>query len=377
MVRGARAPSTPMVVMYLGFIGLVIGLLALDLGVLNRKAHVVSTREALKWSAFWISLGLSFTALIYFGYEQHWLGLGYTRDTMSTPVTDANGVLVYNDGASAAIKYVTGFFVEKSLAVDNIFVIAMIFSFFGVPALYQHRVLFWGIFGALVLRGTMIGVGAELLTHFSWVIYIFGGFLVLTGLKMLFLKQGETDLEKNPLVKLTRRLLPVTQRYHGEHFFVRAGSEAAHEARTPGEAPEHDNVVAQARPSALLVTPLFLALMCVEFTDVVFAVDSIPAIFAITTDAFLVFTSNVFAMLGLRSLYFALAGMMDSFRYLGLALGLVLIVVGTKMMAHSWLKSLLGEHFNLYLLALILCILAVGIVASLMVKPPAETSPET
>jgi tellurite resistance protein TerC len=354
--------------MYLGFVTLVCVLLALDLGVFHRKAHVVRTREALGWSAFWIGLGLAFTGLIYLGYERHWLGLGLTPDAMSIPLVDGSGQVVYNDGASAAVKYITGFLVEKSLAVDNIFVIAMIFSFFAVPAIYQHRVLFWGILGALIMRGLMIGVGAALITEFSWVVYVFGAFLVLTGIKMLLLKAGDSDLNANPLVRLTRRLLSVTERYHGEHFFVRAGSRASHEPPVPGAAVEADRVVDGARRGALLVTPLFLALVCVEFTDLIFAVDSIPAIFAVTTDAFLVFTSNVFAILGLRSLYFALAGMMDSFRYLKVALAFVLMVVGIKMMTHAWLKAWLGENFNLYMLGVVLGILAAGVIASLWSK---------
>jgi tellurite resistance protein TerC len=352
---------------YVGFLTLVLVLLALDLGVFHRKAHVVKTKEALAWSAFWIGLGLAFTGFIYLGYEHHWLGLGLTPDKMATPVTDAGGaVLYYNDGASAALKYITGFLVEKSLAVDNIFVIAMIFSFFAVPAIYQHRVLFWGILGALIMRGAMVAAGAKLITEFSWIIYVFGGFLLLTGVKMLFVKAGETDLEKNPLVRITRRLLPITQRYHGEYFFVGAGSERSHAPPVPGMATERDEVVEKAKRGALLVTPLMLALLAVEFTDLIFAVDSIPAIFAITTDAFLVFTSNVFAILGLRSLYFALAGMMDTFRYLKIALAFVLMAVGTKMMAHGWLKAWMGENFNLYMLAIVLSILGIGVIASLI-----------
>jgi tellurite resistance protein TerC len=348
--------------LYTGFIVFILALLALDLGVFHRKAHVVRTREALGWSAFWIGLGLAFTAFIYLGYEHRWLGLGSTPDAMGA-----------NDGASAALKYVTGFLVEKSLAVDNIFVIAMIFSFFAVPPIYQHRVLFWGVLGALLMRGVMIAIGAELITNLTWIIYVFGGFLILTGVKMLLLKDGATDLNDNPVVKLVRRLFKVTERYHGEHFFVRAGSAAALEAATPGAAPERDRVVEGATRGALLVTPLFLALIMVELTDLIFAVDSIPAIFAITTDPFLVFTSNVFAILGLRSLYFALAGMMEAFRYLKVALAFVLMTVGVKMMTHTWLKPLLGEHFNLIMLAVVLALLAGGVVASLLARKPAKT----
>ena len=355
--------------MYAGFIALVLILLALDLGVFHRTAHVVSVREALGWSAFWISLGLAFAVFIYFGYEYHWLGLGLTPDLMTVAPTAVPGLgLVYNEGTSATVKYLTGYLVEKSLAVDNIFVIAMLFGFFAVPAIYQHRVLFWGIIGALVMRGAMIAVGAQLIQRFTWIIYVFGAFLIATGIKMLLLKVDSTDPNRNLVVRLTRRLFPVSERFHGQHFFVRAGSVASHEAPTPGAAVEIDQVVDAARPGALLATPLFLALVMVEFTDLIFAVDSIPAIFAITGDPFLVFTSNVFAILGLRSLYFALAGMIDKFRYLKVSLALVLMVVGVKMMTHVWLKSVVGPHFNLYLLAVVLLILAGGVVASLLLS---------
>ena len=356
-----------MIWMYAGFVALVLVLLALDLGVFHRKAHVVSVKEALGWSTFWIALGLAFAGFVYVGYDNHWLGLGLTPDMMTLSPRVVEGVgTVYNDGASAAVKYLTGYLVEKSLAVDNIFVIAMVFGFFAVPALYQHRVLFWGIVGALLMRGAMIAVGAQLIQRFTWVIYVFGAFLILTGVKMLLLKTDETDPNRNVVVRLTRRLLPITERFHGQHFFVRAGSAASHEAPVPGAAREVDRVVASARPGALLATPLFLALVLVEFTDLVFAVDSIPAIFAITADPVLVFTSNVFAILGLRSLYVALAGMIDSFRYLKVSLAVVLGVVGVKMMTHAWLKALLGPNFNLYLLGLVVLILAAGVLASLV-----------
>jgi tellurite resistance protein TerC len=356
-----------MVWMYVGFVALVLILLALDLGVFHRRAHVVSLRESLGWSAFWIALGLAFTAFIYVGYDRHWMGLGLTPDLMTVAPQAVDGVgLVYNDGGSAVLKYVTGYLVEKSLAVDNIFVISMLFGFLAVPPLYQHRVLFWGIVGALAMRGVMIAVGASLIQRFQWILYVFGAFLVLTAVKMLLLKTDETDPNRNVLVRLTRRFLPVTERFHGQHFFVRAGSDASQEAATPGAPALSDGVVDAATPGVWLVTPLFLALVLVEFTDLIFAVDSIPAIFALTGDPFLVFTSNVFALLGLRSLYFALAGMVESFRYLKVALAMVLAVVGGKMLAHSWLKEALGAHFNLYMLGLIVLILAGGIVASLL-----------
>jgi len=355
-----------MIWMYVGFVALVLVLLALDLGVFHRQAHVISVKEALGWSAFWITLGLAFAGFIYLGYERHWLGLGLTFDLMTAQPRVVEGLgTVYNDGWSATVKYLTGYLVEKSLAVDNIFVIAMLFGFFAVPAMYQHRVLFWGIVGALVMRGAMIAVGAQLIQRFTWIIYVFGAFLILTGVKMLLLKTDESDPDKNLVVRLTRRLFPITERFHGQHFFVRAGSAASHQAATPGAPVERDRVVESAPAGALLATPLLLALVMVEFTDLIFAVDSIPAIFAITGDPFLVFTSNVFAILGLRSLYFALAGMIDKFRYLKVALAAVLMVVGVKMMTHAWLKQALGQHFNLYLLGVVVAILAAGVVASL------------
>jgi tellurite resistance protein TerC len=359
--------------MYAGFVLLILFLLALDLGVFHRKAHVVSIREALGWSVFWIALGLAFAGFIYVGYERHWMGLGLTPDLMTLAPETVDGVgVIYNDGYSATLKYITGYLVEKSLAVDNIFVIAMLFAFFAVPAMYQHRVLFWGIVGALLMRGAMIAVGAQLLREFAWIIYVFGAFLIVTGLKMLFLKAHQSDPNRNPVVRLTRRLMPVTERFHGQHFFVRAGGPASHEAAVPGAPELPDRVVEAARPGALMATPLFLALLMVEITDLVFAVDSIPAIFAITADPFLVFTSNVFAILGLRSLYFALAGMIDRFRYLKVSLALVLMIVGVKMMTHTWLKQMLGQHFNLYLLGVVLGVLLAGVVASLALRPPAE-----
>ncbi|HEU0032611.1 MAG TPA: TerC family protein [Kofleriaceae bacterium] len=355
-----------MELLYAGFIALILGLLALDLGVFHRKLHVVGIREALGWSALWITLGVGFSLFIYAGYEHGWFGLGRGVDEMTTPVVGPDGTLVYNDGGSAVVKYLTGFLVEKSLAVDNIFVIAMIFSFFAVPPIYQHRVLFWGIVGALVMRGGMIALGAVLISSVSWIIYVFGGFLILTGLKMLILKSSDGDLNRNPIVRLVRRLVPITERYHGQRFFVRAGTPASVAPPVAGAPCEHDRVVAVARKGALLATPLFLALVLVELTDVIFAVDSIPAIFAITTDPFLVFTSNVFAILGLRSLYFALAGLIDRFRYLKVSLAIVLIVIGIKMMTHGYLKAVLGAHFNFYVLGVVLGIIATGVVASLL-----------
>ena len=344
---------------WIGFIAFVLLMLALDLGVFHRKAHVVSVKEALAWSALWLTMGLAFAVFVYFSYEGNWFGLGTFPDAV-------DGLI--NGGTTAAEKYLTGYVVEKSLSVDNIFVISMIFSFFAVPPLYQHRVLFWGILGALVMRGVMIGLGAKLIAEYHWVLYIFAIFLILTAVKMLFLKPGHTDPNKNFVVRLTRRFFPVTARFHGEHFIVRAGAPAAYESEVPGAPSVRDEIVEGARPGTLLLTPLAMALVLVETTDLIFAVDSIPAIFAITADPFLVFTSNVFAILGLRSLYFALAGMVEKFRYLKVSLALVLMVVGVKMLLAEWLKLALGRHFNLYLLTVVLGILAAGVIGSLIAE---------
>jgi tellurite resistance protein TerC len=346
-----------MIWIWAAFVGFVLLLLALDLGVFHRKAHAVSVREALAWSVLWIALGLGFAGLVYAGYEHHWAGLGSAPDS-------ADGLI--NDGATAAVKYLTGYVVEKSLSVDNIFVIAMIFSFFAVPAIYQHRVLFWGVLGALVLRGAMIAVGAKLIAEFHWILYVFGVLLIVTAVKMLLMNVEHGDPNQNLVVRLTRRLLPVTARFHGEHFLVRAGSPASRESEVPDAVAVADPVVEDARPGTLLLTPLALALIMVETTDLIFAVDSIPAIFAITADPFLVFTSNVFALLGLRSLFFALAGMLGMFRYLKPALALVLAVVGVKMLTASWLKEILGASFNFYVLGFVLGILAVGVGGSVL-----------
>jgi len=345
--------------LWTAFIAFVLLMLALDLGVFHRKAHVVSVREALAWSGVWLSMGLSFSVFVYFAYDGHWFGLG-------TIVDAVDGLA--NSGVMATEKYLTGYVVEKSLSVDNIFVIAMIFGFFAVPPLYQHRVLFWGILGALVLRGVMIGVGAKLIAEFHWVLYLFAVFLILTAIKMLVLKTDHADPNKNTVVRLTRRLFPVTARFHGQHFVVPAGAPASYESEVPGAPAIPDEVVDKARPGTLLLTPLALALVMVETTDLIFAVDSIPAIFAITSDPFLVFTSNVFAILGLRALYFALAGMVNKFRYLKVSLALVLLVVGVKMLLAEWLKLALGKHFNLYLLIVILSILAAGAAASVLAE---------
>jgi tellurite resistance protein TerC len=347
-----------MIWIWAGFILFVLAMLALDLGVFHRKAHAVSMREALAWSGVWVALGLLFAIFVYFGYEHHWLGLGATPDAI-------DGLI--NDGRSATVKYLTGYVIEKSLSVDNIFVIAMLFGFLAVPAMYQHRVLFWGILGALVMRGVMIAVGAELVARYHWVLYVFGGFLIVTAVKMLTLKK-HADPSHSVVIRWTRRLFPVTDRFHGEHFAVRAASPAADEPPVPDASSRVDAAVAHAPPGTLMLTPLAVALIMVETTDVIFAVDSIPAIFAITADPFLVFTSNVFAILGLRSLYFALAGLVDKFRYLKVSLAAVLAIVGAKMLFAEPLNQAAGPVFNLYLLLVVLAILVCGVLASIIHK---------
>jgi tellurite resistance protein TerC len=292
--------------LWAGFNLFILAMLALDLGVFHRKAHEVSIREATVWSAVWIALALIFNA-----------GLWFFR------------------GSEPAIQFLTGYLIEKSLSVDNIFVIALIFSYFAVPSIYQHRVLFWGIQGALVMRAVFILAGAALLAKFHWVIYIFGAFLILTGIKMALYRNQEMDPGANPVLKLVRRLVPVTHEYRENHFFVR-------------------------EKGVLMATPLFLVLVLVETTDLIFAVDSIPAIFAVTEDPFIVYTSNVFAILGLRSLYFVLAGVIQKFVYLKLGLAGVLVFVGAKMALVDVYKIPSAVS-----LGVIATILAVSIIASL------------
>jgi tellurite resistance protein TerC len=351
-----------MVWVWAGFVLFVLLMLALDLGVFHRKAHVVSVREALAWSAVWITLGLTFGVFVYFGYEHQWMGLGLAVDAVDGQI---------NDGASATVKYLTGYIIEKSLSVDNVFVIAMIFAFMAVPRIYQHRVLFWGILGALVMRGVMIAVGAELVARYHWILYVFGAFLLMTAVKMLVIRE-HSDPAQNIVVRWMKRWWPVTDQFHGEHFIVRAGSARSRKAAAPGLAPVRDAAVERAAPGTLMLTPLAVALILVETTDVIFAVDSIPAIFAITADPFLVFTSNVFAILGLRSLYFALADMIDRFRFLKLSLALVLAIVGLKMLLAEPLKAALGPAFNIYLLLVVLVVLGLGVVASWWTGPAIE-----
>jgi tellurite resistance protein TerC len=312
---------------YVGFIALVMVFLALDLGVFHREAHEVSFKESMAWSAIWLTCGLSFTAFVYYAYQFHWLSLG-----LETP-TYAAGAIVLGEvtGAAAAIQYLTGYIVEKSLAMDNIFVIAMIFGSFAIPAKYQHRVLFWGIIGALIMRGGMIYLGAELIMRYTWILIIFGIFLILTALKMALIKT-HSDPGKNPVVRLAKGFFRTVDFYDGQKFFTFRTVKPAY-MRDPKTGQE---IQAPAETGTLSVrraiTPLFLALIMVEITDLVFAVDSIPAIFAITPDPFLVFTSNIFAILGLRALYFCLAALISKFRFLKPALILILAFVGIKLL---------------------------------------------
>jgi tellurite resistance protein TerC len=267
---------------WLGFSALVVGLLVLDLGVLNRRSHVLSFREAATWSGGIVTLALLFGGFIY-----------------------------WREGGQAALEYYTGYLIELSLSVDNLFVFILIFSYFGVPAAAQPKVLKWGILGAIVMRLIMIVLGALLLERFHWIIYVFGGILVLTGVKMLAQGEEPVDIEHNPVVRLGRRFLPLSPKYDGAHFLTHVGGRR-------------------------VATPLLLALLVVEWSDLVFAIDSIPAVFAVTRDPFIVYSSNIFAILGLRALFFVLADMMDRFAYLKTGVALVLIFVGVKMAASAW-----------------------------------------
>jgi tellurite resistance protein TerC len=269
--------------MWLGFIGVVVALLVLDLGVLHRKQREIGARESILMSAFYILLGLGF-----------------------------GGWVWWYMGPTAGMNYVTGFVIEKSLAMDNVFVIAMIFTYFAVPREYQHRVLFWGIIGVIVLRAIMIGLGATIVSQFGWVLYIFAAFLIVTGIKMWVFADKEYDVGSSPVLRWVRKRFNVTEDFHGNRFWVRLPS-------------------GKGRNAGLFMTPLFLSLAIVEVVDVVFAVDSVPAIFAITTDPFIVYTSNIFAVLGLRALYFALAAMVHRFHYLKYALSVLLVFIGSKI----------------------------------------------
>jgi tellurite resistance protein TerC len=318
-------------------VGLVVAFLALDLGVFHREAHEVSMKEALAWSAVWLSLGIAFSGVVYAAYENQWLGLGvHAAAYNSHEAVAAGGPLIVEahvGGLEAAKQYLVGYVVEKSLAMDNIFVIALIFSFFAVPAKYQHRVLFWGIIGALVMRGVMIFLGAGLILKYQWILIIFGGLLVLTALKMALIK-GNDDVSQNIAVRLCKKFFRVTEFYDGQKFFTKRTLKPTYTKDAQGK-----EVMAPPPAGSLsarwAITPLFLALILVEITDLVFAVDSIPAIFAITPDPFIVFTSNIFAILGLRALYFCLASLMQKFRFLKPALILILAFVGVKLLLLS------------------------------------------
>jgi tellurite resistance protein TerC len=292
-------PASMKIWAYVGFIALVMLFLALDLGVFHREAHEVSMKESITWSGIWLACGVSFTAFIYYAYQYHWLGLG-----LETPVY-VGGAIVLGEvtGPTAAIQYLTGYVVEKSLAMDNIFVIAMVFGYFAIPTKYQHRVLFWGIIGALIMRGGMIFLGGELIMRYTWILIFFGFFLIFTAVKMALIT-SHSDPGNNPVVKLAKHFFRTVDFFDGQKFFTR---------RTVAPTSITDSITGKATytPAAAgtlsarwAITPLFLALIMVEITDLVFAVDSIPAIFAITPDPFIVFTSNIFAILGLRALYF-------------------------------------------------------------------------
>lgn len=292
-----------MIWVWVGFNLFVLAMLALDLGVFHRDAHEVSIREAAIWSFVWIGMAMAFNTVLFFFWPQISPNSSYTA-------------------SEASLAFLTGYLIEKALSVDNIFVFVLIFSYFAVPAKYQHRVLFWGIIGALLMRGAMIAAGAALIKEFHWIIWIFGVFLIFTGIKMATAKDEKLEPEKNPIIKLFRRLIPVSDQYDGQKFLTR-------------------------RNGVLMATPLLLVLIMVETTDLIFAVDSIPAIFAVTQDPFIVYTSNVFAILGLRALYFVLAGVVHKFHYLKLGLSIVLAFVGMKMLLPDVSNFLTGISYKI------------------------------
>ena len=322
---------------YVAFIGLVIVFLALDLGVFHREAHEVKMKEAVTWSAIWLTCGIAFSGFVYVAYENHWLGLGLDTAKYSTSEAIKAGapLIVPGEvqGFEAAKQYLVGYVIEKSLAMDNIFVIALIFSFFAVPAKYQHRVLFWGIIGALLMRGGMIFLGAGLILKYQWILIVFGGFLILTALKMALIK-GNDDVSQNIAVRLCKKFFRVTEFYDGQKFFTKRTLKPTYSKNEAGRE-VMDPAPAASLSATWAITPLFLALILVEITDLVFAVDSIPAIFAITPDPFIVFTSNIFAILGLRALYFCLAALIQKFRFLKPALIMILAFVGVKLLLLS------------------------------------------
>ncbi|MCU0854175.1 MAG: TerC family protein [Rhodobacteraceae bacterium] len=301
--------------MWLLFIGIVLALLVFDLGVLNKDDHEIGVAESLRLSALYITLGVAFSGFVW-----------------------------WQIGAEESKLYLTAFVVEKTLAMDNVFVIALIFSYFAIPRMYQHRVLFWGILGVIVLRGIMIGLGATLVSQYSWILYIFAAFLIFTGIKMMFVGDTEMDVSQNPVLKFMKKRMNVTDEIHGHDFFVKK---------------PHPVTGKMVR----FATPLFLALVLVEIADVVFAVDSVPAVFAITTDPFIVYTSNIFAILGLRALYFALSAILHRFHYLKYALSLLLVFIGSKI----FVADLMGwEKFPAsWSLTITFVILAAGVIYSL------------
>ncbi|HJU54513.1 MAG TPA: TerC family protein [Pyrinomonadaceae bacterium] len=325
---------------YAGFIAFVLMLLALDLGVFHRKAHAVSFRESAVWTVVWVTLALVFNYGLY-----EYAAWKFPQDArlMAVPGFDPQAA-----ASRVGLEFLTGYVVEKSLSVDNIFVFVLVFSYFAIPAVYQHRVLFYGILGALLFRAIFIAMGSFLM-QYHWVILIFGAFLIVTGLKMMFTPDKEVDPEKNLLLRLFRRFVPVTKKLDGPRFFVRE----------------------QGRRWA---TPLFVALLFLEATDVIFAVDSVPAIFALTSEPLIVFTSNIFAILGLRSLYFMLAGAVDKFYLLKYGLAVVLVFVGLKMV---WLNELFDGKFPIsWSLGIICAVIAASVVLSLLRPRPVPLRPE-
>ena len=308
--------------MWKGFLLIVLVLLAFDLGVLNRKDREMGVAQSLWLSAFYIAFAMLYGAGIWWAYD--------------------NGEITTSDGTHAGIAYFTGFFIEKALSIDNVFVISLIFGYFAIPRRYQYRALVWGIIGVIVLRGIMIAAGAALVQQYSWVLYIFGAFLIATGIKMLVVPEGEQDISKNPVVRFMRKHMRVTDELHGQKFFVRQMDEATGK-------------------KLAFATPLFLALVVINIADLIFAVDSVPAIFAITTDTFIVYTANIMAILGLRALYFALAAMVHRFHYLKYALALVLVFIGGKIF---W-NQMVGKLDPAISLGVTALIIAGGIFVSL------------
>jgi tellurite resistance protein TerC len=321
---------------YVGFTAFVLMMLALDLGVFHRDAHEVTFKESLTWSIVWISLALIFNFL-FFKYA----GWKFENDArlLAIPGFDADAA-----AKQVGLEFLTGFIVEKTLAVDNIFVFVVVFSFFAIPLKYQHRVLFFGIIGALIFRIIFIAMGSILL-QYQWIVIFFGAFLILTGFKIIFAPEKPIDPEKNPVIKLFRKFFPVTPTIEGQKFFTR-------------------------KEGVLYATPLMVALLFIEVSDIIFAVDSVPAIFAITKEPLIVFTSNVFAILGLRALYFMLAGVIHKFRYLKYGLGIVLIFVGLKM---AWLNDAFGGKFPIsWSLIIIVSIIGASILISIFKKEKSE-----